>query len=134
MANDITLSYTGQQAQGLVTVTIDRFLGADRPRGYQDNNSIDFATTGSVFIVGPSYRNKYIWTIDTLLTTTDADLVETLYENWDSDRGAGFNAAINVVDDTTTTQKNVSAVFSTAPIFAKAGPLYWSVSFGLTEV
>lgn len=134
MANDITISYTGQQGQGTVSVVVSDFVGDDRPRSYQDNNSLDFTATGSAFILGPAYRNKYIWAISTILTVVDADSLETLFENWDSDRGVGFNAAVNVVDDTTTTQKNVSAVFSTAPTFAKRGPNYFEVAFGLTEV
>lgn len=134
MADDITISYTGQQAQGVTAVTIKNFLGTTRPRGYQDNNSIDFAITGSTFITGPSYRNKYLWAVNTLLSSADADTLETLFENWDSDRGAGYTAAVNVVDATTTTTKNSSAVFSTAPVFERSGPNNWSVAFGLTEV
>ena len=134
MANDITVSYVGQQAQGTESIVIRNFLSQDRPRGFQDNNSIDFAATGSVFLLGPSYRNKYIWTVNALMDTSEADTLETLYENWDADRGAGFSAAVSVVDDTTTTTKSVSAIFSTAPSLSKRGPVYWEVAFGLTEV
>ena len=134
MADDITISYTGQQGQGAASVVIKNFLGNTRPRGYQDNNSVDFAVTGSVFILGPSYRNKYLWTINTLLNNTAAATLETLFENWDSDRGAGYTAAVSVVDATTTSTKNSSAIFSTAPAFDRNGPNYWSVAFGLTEV
>jgi len=129
----IGVSYT-PVGGGSFNIVFDQFLGADLPRTYQQGASFSKSANGASIIQGSAYRQKYIWAISAVVTTAVAIQVRQMFEAWDTDRAAGYGAAIGIADTTFGATVSTSAVISTPPTFNRISPTHFQVSFGLTEV
>ena len=135
MAATIALSYTAQQgALTVYNIEIKEFTGQDLPRSYVGNANITSSANGSAIITGPSYRQKVIWAVSTIIEKSLAVEIDSLYKAWDLDRSTGMSAAVGIVDGTFGTEIDTNAVFSTPPSFVLLSPRFTQVDFGLTEV
>lgn len=85
-------------------------------------------------MTGPAYSQKKIWAIEAYMTPSEAEVVYNLFESWDSDRALGLPVACSIEDNTLFSQVVSSVVISTPPSFSEAGPAYFYVNIGLTEV
>lgn len=110
------------------------FGGNEMPRTYIDSTTFSPSANGANALSGPAYPQKRIWAITSMISTADAEYFDEMYRAWDADRAAGLPTACGVVDDTFGATVTTNAVFSTAPTYARSGPQYTTVSFGLTEV
>jgi len=132
--SSIVLSYTTQDTSTAYSITFTQFLGNALPRQHLAQSAFNFSSRGTSIITGPSYIEKRIWTINTLLTRTQATYFETMYRQWDEDRSKGYPAALTIADSTFGSTVNTSVVISTAPTFNMINYNYWDTTLGLTEV
>lgn len=124
----ISLTYTTHN------ISISRFLGNTLPRTYLSQSDFSFSTRGVSLIQGPSYRQKYLWAINALLTRTQATTLDSLFRAWDQARASGQSAVVTIVDSTFGSTVNTQAIISTPPSFSMLNYNNWDVSLGLTEV
>lgn len=131
----IAIAYT-QQLGGSNSwnVQFTDFTSTDFPRQYENAAGFNRSQTGALIQSGPRYDQKYIWTIDCLVDTTDAYDLDALYKAWDSDRAQGKSVAVGITDATFGATLASQATFVSAPVFTYASPRKTIVSFGLTQV
>lgn len=115
-------------------VVISDFNDANLPRQYLNNAEFSYSANGSNILGGPAYRQKYVWTIASIIPTADALALDALFVAWDTDRAAGKPVACGVTDETFGATITTNAVFSTAPSYTYMGGNLTMVAFGLTEV
>ena len=130
----IAIAFTQQTgAQASWNLVFSQFTSQDYPRQWLPEAKFDRSVTGAVVLDGPQYRQKYLWTIDCIVTKTEAEQLHALYEAWDSDRAQGYSVAVGIADNTFAGTVNSSAVFSSPPSFTF---LHGNtiVNFALTEV
>lgn len=132
--SQIGVSFTPSSGSPIYSFTFDNFGDNSLPRTYQSNVSFSQSANGTSILDGPAYRQKYIWTISSIVDTTYAVQVDAMYQAWDSDRSAGLPVACGVIDQTFGPEVNTSAVFSTPPSYVRLSPALTLVSFALTEV
>lgn len=104
------------------------------PRQYVGTFSFSKSASGTNIMDGTAYGQKYMWTISTKMTPTEARELDDMFKAWDIDRAEGYAAAIGIVDETWGADVNTSAVFATAPVYTRLSPAIVSVSFGLEEI
>ncbi len=131
--SQIGVSYTPNAGSPVYSFVFGEFLDGSLPRQYVNNASFDFSANGASIITGPSYAQKRIWAVSSILPVDEAADFDAMFRAWDADRGSGLPAAVGVIDQTFGAEVNTSAVFSTAPTYSKFGPVHMTVSFGLTE-
>ncbi len=127
----IGIAYSGASSHNIV---IDNFGDNAMPRSYVGSISYDLSSNGASILGGPAYRNKYQWVISTIVLKQTALDIDAMYQDWDTSRALGENAACGIIDETWGPAVNTSAVFVTAPRYTRLGPVYVLVSFGLQEV
>ena len=128
----IGLSYTSQGGT-VYNFIIDNFGDRAIPRTYQSSASFSDSANGASIISGPAYKQKFQWVISTLITKTQAESFDQLFNAWDEDRANGFSAACGIIDETFGPDVNTSAVFVTPPSYVCLSPRDYLVSFGLAE-
>jgi hypothetical protein len=129
----IGLAYTSQGGTSY-NIVLDQFTGAEIPRIYDGSATFGRTASGGTTIASRAGSQKYIWGISTPVTKTKALQIDTMFQAWDDDRGAGYAAAIGVTDQTFGASVTASAVFSTPPSYTYSNDNYVVVSFGLSEV
>ena len=132
--SQIGVSYTPSGGTPVYSFTFENFTDNALPRTYQANASFSQSANGTSIISGPAYRQKYVWAISALVSTTEATSFDTMFQAWDTDRSNGLAAACGVSDETFGSTVSSSAVFSTPPSYLRMGPGFTLVAFGLTEV
>ena len=128
------ISYTPVAGTPVYDITIKEFTDSAIPRAYIAETSYGQSVTGASILTGPTYRQKYIWTIAAHLTPAQAQDLDAMFRAWDEDRSNGNNAAIGVVDQTFGAEVDTTALFSTPPSFTYVSPSRTAVAFGLSEV
>lgn len=129
----IGVAYTSSTG-GSYNITFDQFSEVELARTYSETTEFQRGVSGTQLITGRPGRSKYIFAIAAYVDETTARELDDMFQAWDVDRGKGLAAAVGVIDETGFKTENTSAVFTTPPSYAKAGPNYYAVSFGLTEV
>ena len=132
--SQIGISYTPQAGSPVYNFLFSEFSGADLPRTYQQSAQFTQSANGTSIISGAPYRQKYIWAVSSPMTTAEAASFDAMFQAWDTDRAAGYAAAVGIIDETFGSQVNTSAIFSTPPAYNRMSPTHMMVSFGLTEV
>lgn len=135
MAGSISVSYT-EPTDGLLSwaFELQYFTDEDLPRTYQGTAAFNTSANGSSILTGPAFRQKFIWAVSVYTNKQQAEGIDAMYRQWDSDRAAGYTASLGVIDTTFGPQIATSAIISTPPEFTRLSPDYWIVAFGLTEV
>ena len=129
----IGIAYSG--TIGAFNIVITNFGGNQLPRSYQESAAFSTSANGASILAGPAFKQKYQWAISTMMLNSDAEILQNMFEAWDSDRSEGLAAAVGIVDETGPgPDVSTNAVFTTAPTFTRMGPLQMMVSFGLLEV
>lgn len=131
--SQIGVSYTPNGGSPVYSFLFSEFVNEGLPRQYTNNASFNFSANGASIITGPSYSQKHIWAISSILPNSEAASFDAMFRAWDSDRAAGRPAAVGIIDETFGATVNSSAVFSTAPTYSKFSHTHMVVSFGLTE-
>lgn len=131
--SSIGVSYTPNAGSPVYSFLFSEFVDGQLPRQYVNNASFDFSANGASIITGPSYSQKRIWAISSVLPNAEAANFDAMFRAWDGDRATGLPAAVGVIDETFGAQVNTSAVFSTAPTYSKFSHTHMVLSFGLTE-
>lgn len=132
--SQIGISYTPSGGTPVYNFLFKEFLNQELPRTYINSASFDFSAGGAAIISGSANVQKRIWAISSPIPKAEAATFDAMFQAWDADRAAGLAAAVGITDTTFGATVDTSAVFSTAPTYAKFGPYYMIVSFGLTEV
>lgn len=129
----IGIAYSG--GAGGFNIVITNFGGNEYPRSYQESAAYSQSVNGASILSGPAFKQKYQWAISTIMLNADAEILQNMFESWDSDRSEGLAAAVGIIDQTGPgSDISTNAVFGTAPTFVRVGPLQMMVSFGLLEV
>ncbi len=131
--SSIGVAYTSSGGQ-TYNATFSSFTEAELARTYDSSDQFVRGVSGTQLITGRPGRSKYIFAVAALVDETVALELDNMFQAWDEDRGKGIAAAVGVLDETGFKAESVSAVFTTAPEFTKAGPNLYAVAFGLTEV
>lgn len=130
----IVLTYTTEDTATTYTTTFSEFLDGNLPRSHNVQSAFNFSTRGTSIITGPSYIEKRIWTIASLISRTQATYIETMYRQWDQDRAAGHPARITLEDSTFGSTVTANVVITQAPVFSMLSYNHWEITMGLTEV
>ena len=130
----IGVSFTPSGGSPVYSFVFDNFGDNALPRNYQSEASFSQSANGTAILGGPSYRQKYLWAISSLIPTSQAVQIDAMFQAWDADRSTGLPVACGVIDETFGPTVTTSAVFSTPPTYVRMGPRFTMVSFGLTEV
>jgi hypothetical protein len=134
MANSIGISYTPSGGSPVYSFLFENFAPGELPRSYSNSTSFSFSANGSAIVSGSAGQQKRIWAISGPLPTSQAVSFDAMYRSWDLDRGNGLAAAVGIIDKTFGPDVNTSALITTPPTYARMGPKFVLVSFGLTEV
>jgi hypothetical protein len=110
------------------------FLDGNYPRSHIASTNFDISALGTSILTGAAYQQKRIWAVNALLPIGEADDFETMYRAWDLSRSQGNTVAMGFTDATFGATISTTVVFSTSPTFAKFGPNYVAVAFGVTEL
>lgn len=129
----IGISYTAQGGS-VYNFQINNFGDSAMPRSYLGSASFELSANGASILGGPAFRQKYQWVISTIMETALAEAFDLMFQDWDTDRGAGFNAACGIIDQTWGSNVDTNAVFVTPPSYTRLSPTLTLVSFGLQEV
>lgn len=129
----IGVAYTSSEGDSY-NVTFDQFSEVELARTYAEGTEFQRGVSGTQLIVGRPGRAKYVFAIAAYVTPAVALDLDNMFQAWDEDRGKGLAAAVGFLDETGFKTESGSAVFTTPPSYAKAGPNLYAVSFGLTEV
>jgi len=132
----ITLSYTQQTGVSTEYTVVFNFFGDQNvPRSYVEEGNFSFSQSGTAIKGGPARSPRRIWGFTGLLTRSEAEDLDGLYNAWATDSGQGISSVV-ALDDSTfgTTTLQVYAVITTAPSFSIFGPNHYLCSIGLTEV
>lgn len=129
----IALSFTSSGST-VYNFIIDKFLDDALPRSYSETANFSFSVSGSAILTGPAQRQRHIWAITTPMDLAIAEAFDEMYKDWDEDRSSGLAVALGLIDSTFGDAITTNAIFTTAPTYARFGPAYRLVSFGLTEV
>lgn len=132
--SQIGVSFTPSGGSPVYSFVFDNFGDNALPRTYQASASFDESANGTSIITGAAFRQKYIWAISSLIPTTQAVQIDTMFQAWDADRASGLPAACGVVDETFGATVTSSAIFSTPPSYSRLSPMFTLISFGLTEI
>ena len=130
----IGVSFTPSGGSPVYSFVFDNFGDNALPRNYQSEASFSQSANGTAILGGPAYRQKYLWAISSLIPTSKAVQVDTMFQAWDADRSTGLPVACGITDETFGATITTSVVFSTPPTYVRMGPQLTLVSFGLTEV
>ena len=130
----IGISYTPDAGSPVYSFQVDNFGDNAMPRSYVGDISYANSANGASILGGPAYEQKYQWVISTIMPKAQAESFDNMFRAWDTDRSAGLNAAVGIVDQTWGAEVNTSALFVTAPVYNRLGPANVLVSFGLQEV
>ena len=103
-------------------------------RRYAGTADINLSASGSQLISGPSRSQQYVWTISSLLTKAECELIDKMFRDWDQARALGGTPAILVEDNTFGNSLSTYATFSTPPSFTYYSNSTVGIDFGLTEV
>lgn len=152
MANEkFRLGYTSS-GNDVYALDVVRFADTTLPRQSLDNVSVEFATLGAGYGIGPIGSLPKIWTIDTVLyrqatsfaqkngvSYDEVKLINELFAAWDADRGNGLAARLTISDELLSfgSAYSAQAWFTTAPAYSLVdsyGNNLIAVTFGLTEV
>ena len=104
------------------------------PRTYQSTSSFSLSANGTSILGGPAFRQKYQWVLSSIVTRTEAEQIDLLFQAWDTDRAQGLPAACGIVDQTFGPDVITNAVFVAPPSYNRLSPKSTLVSFGLEEV
>jgi hypothetical protein len=129
----IAVSFTSSGSD-VYNFVFDKFTEDSLPRSYAESENFSFSVNGAAILTGPARANRHIWAISSPIPVATAAEFDEMYQAWDLDRSNGLAVALGVIDQTFGDTLTTNAVFSTAPSYAKYGPAYMLVSFGLTEV
>lgn len=132
--SQIGVSFTPSGGSPVYNFVFDNFGDNALPRIYQSTASFSQSVNGTSIIAGPAHRQKYIWAISSIISTTEASQFDEMFQAWDADRSSGLAAAVGIADETFGATVNASAIFSTPPTYSRMGPKLTMVAFGLTEV
>ena len=129
----ITISYGG------ITVLMDTFRGDVYPRQVMDGNDVQFSSTGTQLLVGPSRQARLIWTISAMVRRSEGFDFADLFAAWEVDRASGAAAVLAVTDQTNIRDGanpiQTNAVFSASPQFSPGvGADFTWIEFGMIEV
>ena len=130
----IGVSFTPNAGSPVYNIVFDNFGSNDMPRTYQQGAELGRSATGSSILTGPSFRQKYMWALSSVVPTSEAHTFDQMFQAWDSDRAAGHPVAVGVADTTFGATVNTSAVISTSPTYVRLSPTHTLVSFGMMEV
>ena len=130
----IAIAYTAQTNSGSWNIVFSEFTSNDIPRTYSGEATFEYSTDGSLVLGGPAYVQKYLWTIDCIITKTAGLELDQLYREWDTDRASLLAAAVGIVDDTWGPQYTGNAVFASPPKFTYLNGNRCIASLGLQEV
>lgn len=130
----IGVSFTPSAGSPVYNFQIDNFPDNSLPRSYVGAYDFSLSTSGSSVLSGPSYQDKYQWTIATIMSPADAVSFDSMYKAWDADRAEGKSAAVGVSDETFGATVNTSAIFVTPPLYNRLSPSSVMVSFGMQEI
>lgn len=129
----IGIAYTSQAGQSY-NVVFDQFSGAEIARVYDASAEFRRSSNGTQLLTGRAGKQKHIWAVAGLIQTSQAVVLDEMFQAWDTDRSAGHAAAVGVTDETFGATFTASAVISTPPTFSRSGPHLTTASIGLTEV
>ena len=130
----IAIAYTAQTNSGSWNIVFSEFTSSDIPRTYSGSATFEYSTDGSLVLGGPAYAQKYLWTVDCIISKVKALELDELYRQWDIDRSNLLSAAVGIVDDCWGPQYSGNAIFATAPRFTYLNGSSTLVSLGLQEV
>lgn len=116
----------------IFAVFIDRAL----PRTFVASTVYSQSMTGSQVLSGTPYAAKYLWTISSQVSDTDAESLMLMYRAFDAERSTGATPVILIEDRTFGATVTAHAVVTTPPTISKVGNLsdVCTVALGLTEV
>lgn len=130
----IALAYSRQLGgAGTWNIVFEQFTSAELPRQYSNSIKWERTGAGSLALSGPRYRQKYIWTVDCIVSASQALELDQMYQAWDYDRAFGLSVACGLIDRTFGPELNLAAAFSVPPTYTYATG-NTIVSFGLQEV
>jgi len=130
----IGVSFTPDAGSPVYNIVFDNFGSTDMPRVYQEGTEFSRSATGTNILVGPAFRQKYMWTITSVVVTSKAEEFDQMFQAWDADRSSGLPVALGVSDTTFGATVDTSAVISTSPTYLRLSPTHTLVSFGMMEV
>lgn len=129
----IGIAYLSQAGQSY-NLLLDTFDGNEAARSYDSSVSFERGVSGQQVLTGRPGRQKYIWAISAVLNKADAEKLDDMFRDWDTDRATGKAVAVGITDTTLLASVTTDAIFTTPPSFIRLNPYTYSVSFGLTEV
>lgn len=118
MSGSIALTYSSTTSY---TMTVAHFLSNELPASIQPLTSIDYSTAGAPYATGPSYRQRYLWTLEVVMDFQQFDYAMALWRQWDSDRALGLAALVDVVDTTMPSTISGNAWFVDPPKATRMG-------------
>ncbi len=130
----IGVSFTPSTGGSAYNFLIDNFGDDAIPRQYIGSYEFSLSTSGANVMSGPSFNDRYQWTISTKVTKAEAENFDAMYRAWDTDRSEGKAAALGVIDETFGATVNTSAIFITPPSFNRLSAKVFLLSFGMQEV
>jgi len=129
----IGLSYTSS-SEGSYNFVLDNFGGNELSRTYSGQAAFSYSVGGSSIINGPAFRQKFVWSISSVVTRQEAIEFDKMFRAWDADRAIGLASAVGVTDTCFGDTVEGDAVFSVPPSYTRMGPVHTMISFGLSEV
>ena len=84
------------------TIFISEFSSREMIRRYAGTADINLSASGSQLISGPSRSQQYVWTISSLLTKAECELIDKMFRDWDQARFINYpskQAFMAVVSD-----------------------------------
>ena len=80
---------------------------------------VEYSQYGNRVGIGNAYTARYQFVVSALLTTTERDTLESLFDAWDTARAGGAAAEVTVTDDTFGTQVVQGCWFIEPPVYSK---------------
>ena len=118
MSGTVKLVYTSSTSFEL---EMGVFLSNELPATPQALTTLEYSTAGAAYASGPSFRQKYLWTLEVVQDFQQFDYARQLWQQWDTDRSSGLAALVDVLDTTLPTSIAGNAWFVDPPKASRMG-------------
>lgn len=118
MSGTVKLTYSSSTSFSL---TMGIFLSNELPAQIQPLTTIEYSTAGAPYATGPSFKQRYLWTLEVLMDFQQFDYAKQLWAQWDTDRASGLAALVDVEDTTLPTTIAGNAWFIDPPKATRMG-------------
>ena len=121
---------------GAFLLVFDTFVDGELPRTFVETAALSRSVTGTQVYSGAPYSAKYLWTINSRVTTLNAEELYLMFRAFDNERSTGGLPQIAIDDYTFMTRVTGQAVFTTAPTISRQGAQsqHMVINFGMSEV